>query len=66
MITLQMEDIIIIPDRIWKNAPEDLAEESRHRSLTTQNWGAKGGLLTAPVTPSSPASPHAQCEEPLL
>lgn len=67
MITLQMEDIIIIPNRIRKNAPEDLAEESRHRSLTTQNWGAKGGfslhLLPHPLQPPPMPSVRSRCSK---
>lgn len=37
IITLQIEDIMIIPNNPNKNASGGLAEESRNRSLSTQN-----------------------------
>ena len=64
-----MEDIIIIPNRIWTNAPEDLAEKSRNRSLTTQKWGAKGGfslhLLPHPLLSPPTSSVRSSCSPPL-
>ena len=65
IIALQMEDIMIIPNNPCKNASRGLAEESRNRSLSTRNWGARGSLALLQVPhPLQPS--QAQCERPLL